>query len=48
MKDIEDFYEKTDIVDDDDLDKEWNEVKHKYPNTSKEEFELKQKELQEM
>lgn len=37
-----------DIIDEDDLSKEWDEVKEKYPNTSKEEFELKQKEFQEV
>ena len=37
-----------DIIDEDDLCCEWDEVKYKYPNTTKEEFELKQKEFQEM
>lgn len=37
-----------DIIDEDDLCCEWDEVKDKYPNTTKEEFELQQKEFQEM
>lgn len=48
MKDIQDFYEKTDIIYEEDIDKEWDEIKDKYPNTSKEEFELQQKQFQEM
>lgn len=35
-------------VDEDDLIYEYDEVKDKYPNTSKEEFELQQKEFQEV
>ena len=35
-------------IDEDDLIYEWDEVKDKYPNTSKEEFELYQKEFQEV
>ena len=35
-------------IDEDDLGREWEEVKDKYPNISKEEFELAQKEFQEM
>ena len=42
------IFERRDIIDEDDLDKEWEEVKDKYPNTSREEFELAQKEFQEM
>ena len=41
-------FERRDIIDKDDLIYEWEEVKDKYPNTSKEEFELAQKEFQEM
>lgn len=35
-------------IDEDDLIYEYDEVKDKYPNTSKEEFDLQQKELQEV
>ena len=45
---LEDCYEKTDIIDEDDLCCEWSEVRDKYPNTTKEEFELQQKEFQEV
>ena len=42
------WYEDCIPKNDDDLIYEWDEVKDKYPNTSKEEFELKQKEFQEV
>ena len=42
------MFERRDIIDEDDLIYEWEEVKEKYTNTSKEEFELAQKEFQEM
>ena len=35
-------------IDEDDLIYEYDEVKDKYPNTTKEEFELKQKQFQEV
>ena len=49
MKDYEEFtLTIKDIIDEDDLIYEWDEVKDKYPNTSKEEFDLKQKQFQEV
>lgn len=35
-------------IEEEDIDKTWDEVKGKYQNVSKEEFELQQKEFQEM
>lgn len=35
-------------IEEEDIDKEWNEVKGKYTNVSQEEFELQQKQFQEM
>lgn len=40
--------QRIDEIDEDDLGCEWEEIKDKYPNVSKEEFELAQKEFQEM
>jgi ribosomal protein S17E len=35
-------------IEEEDIDKTWDEVKEKYPNVSQEEFELQQKQFQEM
>ena len=48
---VDKFFESIphrEYIDEDDLIYEWEEIKDKYPNVSKEEFELAQKEFQEM